>query len=279
MGTLGDISSLILQAYRLWQERSAGTTITPQQMFDKFVNPSYQLLKGIHGDYADVYLELRERISFDDSLSEQTVRWFSRARVRREADRSELRLLEIPKLTAQAERARNVDTACTEYLALVAAYFEPAQPIHPALRERIKHRLSSASSYTAARLHALQYWPRLSPASQRVFGAEEFLESSEFPPVREVLIERLLEAANGTLKADVAAYFATVANEAELKFHSLSPSMQDDIRQGKYSWGIVGFDWKSVLDEHIRAQLSRFSSSLSDVQKAYFRVRILTDRQ
>ena len=71
MGTLGDISNLIFQAYRLWQEQHAGRTVTPQEIFDKYVAPTYQLFKQIHGDYMNTYLELRERIALEDTLSPQ----------------------------------------------------------------------------------------------------------------------------------------------------------------------------------------------------------------
>jgi hypothetical protein len=43
MGLLGDLSNLMVQAYRLWHERHPSQIFTPQQMLTQYVEPSYQL--------------------------------------------------------------------------------------------------------------------------------------------------------------------------------------------------------------------------------------------
>jgi hypothetical protein len=278
MGTLGDISNLILQAYRLWQERHAGFTVTPQEMFDKYVGPSYQLLKQIHGDYMDLYLELLERIALDDPLSNHTVQWFEKARARHRAERSELRLMQIPRQTSRTQRSMDINTAGTEYLSTVSDYFIPAEIAKSASRARIKRKTPSASSFTAARLHVLHYWSRLSPASQRAFAVEELLEM-ETQRLREELIENLLEAVAGILTPESANYVESVALEAEAEFQGVSLSMRDAIAEGRFPWVIEGFDWRDILNEHIRVQCSAFETSLQQVQRAYFHFRILADRQ
>jgi hypothetical protein len=277
MGVIGDISTLVLQAYKLLCERHAGTIVTPQEMFDKYVGPSYQLLKQVHCDYMDLYLELRERLSVDDPLSHGTVQWFARARARRQADRSELRLLDIPRLPSQRQRASDVNAAGTEYLAAVRAYFEPPEIRGSFSRARISRVTPSASSFTAARLHVLEYWSRLSPASQPAFAVEEHLESEESPP-REVLVETLLASVVGLLDPDVADHVESVAREASAAFACVHPSLQQAIGQGRFPWVVEEFDWRRILDEHIRAQCSAFETSMGDVQTAYFRFRILADR-
>lgn len=278
MGALGDISNLLLQVYKLWKERAAGAAVHPQHIFNRYVQPSYKLLKEIHGDYLDMYLELRERIPDGDSLPQELVVWFARARAHREADRSELRLLDIPRLEGESSHALDINTAIVQYLVAVTTYFDPTFVNEHASRSRLGEALPSASSFTAARLHLLSYWSRLSAASQRAFAVEEHLESGP-SPLREVMVEKLLSAAADIWDAGTLEHFQHVQREANAAFDQNPSSLQKGIQDGLFSWAVDGFGWHDILEYHIRAQCSAFESSMHRAQRAYFRLRILTDRE
>jgi hypothetical protein len=204
------------------------------------------------------------------------VKWFARARARRQVDRSELRVLQIPRLIRRGQHANDINDAGIEYLASVKTYFEPIEIKKPRSRARVNGKTPSASSFTEARLHILQYWSRLSPGSQRVFAAEEFIESRP-SQLQELVIEKLLEAAADVPEPDIAQHLQSVAREAGDAFGDTSKGMQDAILAGRFSWVVDGFHWREILGEHIESQCAVFSSSMRDVQKAYFRFRILSD--
>ena len=98
MGLLGDVASLIATAWRIFRDTGDPQRIKPQALFDTYVVPSYLMLKTVHSDYLEMYHELSARIYLEVELSDETVRWFSRARTTHQADRSELRILDMPGL-------------------------------------------------------------------------------------------------------------------------------------------------------------------------------------
>lgn len=278
MGIVGDISNLIQQGYSVWKERHEGNTVSPQEMFDKYVNPSYQILKQVHGDYMDMYLELLERIAIDSNISQATIFWFSKARVRHQADRSELRSIALPKLDKISSSSINIQEVGNKYISSITNYFLPIELKESSSAKRIHRRTPSASSFTAARLHVLKYWSRLSYESKLVFAAEEYLENNENLD-REHLINGLIDVFSDIKNDKVIAHLNSVESEANETLQSVSNSMQEAIMKGRFSWVIKGFAWRDILEEHIHAQCRELEKSLEEIQKAYFQFRILTDRQ
>lgn len=125
MGNIGDLSTLLTQAYKIWQDARGKASVTPQELYDKYIEPSYQLLKLVHANYLETYLELEERIALEPSLSEATVRWFARARTKMQADRSELRLVGVPQAAGKSEA---VNSKATAYIVAVHEYFPTSPP-------------------------------------------------------------------------------------------------------------------------------------------------------
>ncbi len=178
MSIIGDISDLITMGYKVWQ----GATVSPQEMFDKYVSPSYQLLssKSTATTWICIFGKPSERIAREDVLSQQTVQWFTRARARRQADRSELRLIEMPKLTNRTQRTSNINIAGIEYLAAINDYFLPVEMKKPASCTRIQTRHHPLRRLPLPDCIFCRTGHNLTPpASQRAFAVEEYLESEE----------------------------------------------------------------------------------------------------
>lgn len=172
MGIVGDIATLANKAYHVWCERKSTETVRPQLLLQDYIEPSYTMLKAVHADYTDFYLELVERIGAGESLW-KTVRWFSRARSRLYPDRSELRFTDIPLLRGNREAARNFNDAVVDYLQCLRAYFLQGP-----------HLEGSRSSGLELDLRAAARWLQLWEQEELVVSVNNVLEETD--PTRPV---------------------------------------------------------------------------------------------
>lgn len=279
MGIVGDIASLIGQVYKIWQDSTSDHAVSPRLLYDKYVAPSYLLLKEVHTDYLELYLELEERLAMEEELSSETVNWFARSRTRRQADRSELREFEVPAARATRERAKSVNQAAELYVQNVRAYFTPFELHTNFAHARIGCLGPSAATYTEHRLRVMSAWLDRSPADKRALATEEYLEQREGLPEDEA-IETILAATAGAVDERVINYLEELDQEARAaleSFHDASRAMQRRIAQGEYSYHHL-FNWRHVLQEHAGGQRYHFEDTMKAVQIAYIRIRVLADR-
>lgn len=290
MGIVGDIATLVTQAYKVWQDQRGEQWVSGQALFEGYVDPSYRLLKEVHTDYLDLYIELEERIESEPKPSQQTVQWFARARSRRQADRSELRLLDIPVLEGSSERARDTNSTALEYLSSIRAYFLPVRERRQLSKDRLKGFGPTPATATEARLRALVYWSCLPEEDQRMLATEELLERQQreaegglFPA--DYLIERLVLAAGGEPVPGVSERLRVVDAEASAALAKASKSVQKRVElalrgQNTLQRNHIPFDkfsWREVICDHVRHQRRELEHAMSRVQRAYVRLRILTD--
>lgn len=302
MGLLGDVASLIATAWRVFRDSRDAQRVRPQELFDTYVAPSYSMLKTIHADYLEMYHELSARIHLENELSDETVRWFSLARTKHQADRSELRILDMPGLRDSATYGGQVNRAISAYLWEVRNCIEPQEADAWRASSRYPWFSSSASTRTEARLLFLSHWMHLSPEDRRVLLTEDYFRP--FRPIPDMamrgrllralelhaheqlqaldlstrahMINDLLSAATGEVPIVVDEEIAIVSAEAQRAYPdgNVLPAAPPGTE-----WGTdESLRWRAVLQEHIDEELANIQQHLAVVQQAFMRLRILTDR-
>jgi len=285
MSVISDISDLIIQVYKLWKEGTAEGVVSPQELYVKYVAPSYALLREVHNDYLNIYVELEERITMEEELSASTVDWFTRARLTRQVDRSELHLLDLPSSVATKERTLDIREAAASYIASTRAYFEPPSLKNDFSTERLRRLGPTGATLTELRLRVMRAWQGFTLTDQRMIATEEYLESTASMSQDEI-IQKMLAAGIGFMEIDVAQHLEKLHEEADAAFNqarlelsAAPPEKQRQVarrqREGSF---VYGFEWKNVLQQHIWRQRWHFEEAMKAVQMAYIRLRILTDR-
>lgn len=280
MGIVAELVELVNATYKAWRDWRGGSSISPQELYSKYVAPSYQLLREVHSDYLVLYIELQERIDIGDPLIE-IARWFSQARLRRQVDRSELRALELPPVEGRAQHVADIDSAGLEYLRAVREYFLPVRNVKGRSFEgRLRSLEPSRARETDRRLLLMLQWDNLTLEDQRAVAAEEFYDklpyfADRFGHIAE--LGGLLDASSGnSVPSEVQELLASNATGAEQALQKLEagdlPKALRSREPSKY------VSWKHILEDHIRDQRWSLEWAISDVQRKYIRLRLLVDR-
>lgn len=301
MGVIGDIAALLGEAYRVWQDQQGQRSLSPRDLYGKYIAPSYSLLREVHTDYLELYLELEARVAASDAPTE-ILQWFARARIRRQIDRSELSLLQFPQITV-GTRGRDVDAATQEYLNNVRLYFLPGPP--PKLsKSRMYERLpSSRSTLTEDLLNLVVLWLRLSAQDQRALLAEEYYDAHFLSTDRfghSELIQRILESsidgysepkpeANVWGLADLIPereIGPTPNGYKQVSWHQVAKDFfarqhwWQEMLEGRVECRqipIAGATLAQVIADHARQQRESLELAMRKVQVAYMRLRVMAE--
>lgn len=310
MTIVGEIVELTNQAYKIWLTRKSESTLNSRELYIKFIEPSYQLLKEIHTDYLELYLELEERIKLENSPLSGTIQWFSKARSRRQMDRSELRSLEIPSLDSQLLRGwdrkdlKGLNQVIGAYLAELREYFLPKQKDldanhHEQLLMTDENQILSApftkatttrSSGTETFLDDLHLWLEMPHEEKIALLADEYLraehDSMSVPLSRDDFIESMLKV---TTKEDVLLMpqleelLTARSEKARQRIRAMSitqsPPSYVEARLGAYLQNFsTKPNWRRIVEDHIRTERSNLERAIGRVQRSFIRVRMLIDR-
>lgn len=312
MGVIGDNAALLNDAYKVWKEQQGLRNLGARDLYKKYIAPSYTLLREVHTDYLELYLELEERVAENWSSPADTVKWFARKRVRRQTDRSELSLLRFPRVTGES-RGRDIDAATEEYLNEVRSYFLPGQP--PKLsKDRLYKNVEpdSRSTVTEDLIRLASIWRRLSPQDQRVLLAEEYHDSHFMVTNRfahSELIQRIMEAS-------ITSYAVPGAEMSVWDLNDLIPQRAINSTPHGYkqvSWHQIAKDYSTgqhwwqkalevradhekffggnheklriaegamlaeVISSHARQQRESLELAMRKVQVAYMKIRIMAE--
>lgn len=278
MGLVADLSALLVQAYRIWQERRGQSVMTPQELYDVYIGPSYRLLKDLHSDYEDIYLELAERMERDEVVSVETVAWFARARARRAVDRSELTVLAFPSLTG--DKVEEINLEAIKYVEAVHNYFRSGEDPQVLTAARVRSMGGSAATDTEIRLRYLLVLSRLRPEDRRAILGEAEPESTLIgTPTRDDVIYSVLAAVRDETSDAFRERLRSLEAEAEraaimpplnpTSERRLSPSALYDLRD---------FRWREILSSHIATQRESLTRRLREVQLHHIRLRIFAKR-
>lgn len=305
MTIIGEIVELTNQAYKIWSVRRAENSFSPQELYVKFIEPSYKLLKEVHTDYLELYLELQERIALENSLSNETIRWFSKARSRRQMDRSELKSLEIPPLDRKLMSGVNdsylkdLNLSVGMYLSSLRDYFLPERRLRTSGIHRLfdtdkdqilSTRLDTHSLRTEAWLMRMYLWLELPHEEKIVLLAEEYLraelEKSSTPLVRDELIEgifRVVNEPNSFLASELEQLLVARSERAKGRIRDqhrdekIPRGIDDDIKL--YLGHLEELpNWRRIVDDHIWTERKNLEESIGRVQYSFIRIRILSDR-
>ncbi|HEY3566655.1 MAG TPA: hypothetical protein VGP73_01885 [Thermoanaerobaculia bacterium] len=222
----------------------------------------------------EIYLELEERVALADCLSQEIVLWFSRARARRQVDRSELRLLRFPHLEGSAQRILDFNQAVEAYRGAVRDYFLPPSEQGRFSEERIRRMWPSAAIRTIERLALIGYWQRLSKDAQRSLVAEQYYERTTSSPDdrfgRGQIIENIMKATIGDIPVAEEETFLTTMSGLSEEAH-----LHDERKNVRLEEVLARFEWDKVITEHTWSQRRELESALAKVQRTYMRVRVL----
>lgn len=305
MSIVGEIVELANQAYKIWAAQRNKSTLSPQELFSKFLEPSYNLLKEIHTDYLELYLELQERISLENTLSSETVKWFSRTRSRRQADRSELRSLDIPQLNDKIVKGWNdkhlkeLNLAVESYLGNLRNYFLSDETLNNSgnnfLLKTNEDQILYSRSHTRSLLTELwlmrmHLWLELPHEEKIVLLTEEHLQKqlkkSSLPYVHDDFIEGVMKAVvkeeplpisniEEVLDSRDKSAIQRINDKPNQEF--ASPAMKAEIQSILNAITEVP-NWRRIIEDHIWAERNNMESAIERVQRSFFRVRILSDR-
>jgi len=305
MTLIAEIVELTNQAYKIWSTKRGEYTLSPQELYTKFIEPSYKLLKEIHSDYLELYLELQERIVLEKSLSSETVRWFSKARSSRQMDRSELKLLEIPRLNRKlirgvsGEYLVDLNQAVGSYLANLRDYFLPEQGLRVSLVHRLfetnadqilSTRIETRSFHTETWLSRMYLWLELPNEEKMALLADEYLrtqlEQSATPLVRDDIIEGILQIVtqeNTVLLSKLEQLLIARSDSVKDRIHSRSKDEQIPHEVKKdidfYLDHLAETpNWRRIIEDHIWTERKNMEEAIGRVQHSFIQVRILADR-
>lgn len=281
MGVIIEVSSLLVQLYKLWQEHRGTSTVTPHELYEKYVHPSYVLVKEVHSDYEDLYLELSERINRDEQITGETLEWFTRARTRRAVDRSELSLIDLPQLGyafRHSDRIADINAESLKYVEAVQRYFQPETQSFSSTH-RIYELLGSptASMETEIKLIYLHIFSKMSDVDRRAMEAERAAKTSEASGADQVLDE-VMRAVKGDISEDTRLRIEA-SSKASLTIAEDFENFDRHNRRVSFSGpNLWRFRWRDILDEHIQAQRESLSEAMKEIQLRHVRLRILADR-
>ena len=314
MGIVADISDLVIQVYKLWRDARDGTTIAPQELYEKYVRPAYVLIKEVHADYTDLYLELSERLRIAGQIDDQLIAWFARAGTRRWSDRSELAVLDLPAIQAGDETAQLINDEALGFIAAIQTYFIPAQTPQRLSEKRVGHYLGdTAATATEKELRFLAVWAKLSIQDRLALEAEKesehrtshthvgypddeiihFVMTAVIGETDSSLIKRIRATewkssdANSKGNRSGCSDATEVALQLPHGLASRRPRRSDlptGIDQAPRDWSadvrtLEKFSWSNIIHDHIERQRKALELGMKDIQRHWVRLRILADRE
>ncbi len=300
MGTLADITDLVSRAYDAWSSWRAESGVSPRKLFAEYVTPSYNLLKEIHGDYFELYLELRERMELADDLDFETLQWFSKARRLRQVDRSELRLADCPTITGEGDRIRHLNEASMYYFKALRSYFIPEHKRLGGGEGRIYGRIHerSTSLDTEEKLTFWYFWKDLAKNDRFTILTEEYLNRNrkpiEFFDVSDALEDLMRGALGGTIEGpDRSPVDISLLEEERTEllvrslFGELAPTetleldryvCEDYAKEKPSTLELRYLQCKHIMLRHIGGEMVGLERKMKNVQQRFVRLRIQCDQ-
>ena len=274
MATLKDIVDIILAVRAAWKDHRQSSDVPRKEIFDKYIAPSYTMMKAVHSNYLGLFVELEQRLQLDGEVTAGTVAWFSAARTQFQVDRSELQMIQVPKNSSSGKASVDLRAALDAYLFAVREYFVPSCNLVPRAWERIRSSFQfTPSSAIEERMWIMAGWKALLPVERRMLVAEDVTEQRlrtvDERQGREELIDTLMRVTLGETPAGIGEQIAAYDREAQ----TAATTKQRVTRAALNEYGQT-----EVLQSHIHMQRWELESAMTKVQEAYFRVRLIADR-